>query len=190
MHRSKRKIIKNQVLRSFLHPFNPRWLFKTVPIDAPLFLTDWENRWAHIADPTNEEVFQRIQQIGGKSVAEIGAGYGRVSKYLASKGLTVFPIEPDKFLLEKIEVGAVQSGVVKPVIQANASAIPYLPVDLYFSVRALEYCNFIQLSILSYKLKKYGKGLLAWERKGASARIRIAALLTLNKNIWVQDLIK
>jgi 2-polyprenyl-3-methyl-5-hydroxy-6-metoxy-1,4-benzoquinol methylase len=90
------------IVRHFLHPFNPRWLFKTETINATQFLASWEPRWNKVADPTNEEVYQRLSQLIEKNVAEIGAGYGRVATYLADKGLVVYPIEPNAILVDKI----------------------------------------------------------------------------------------
>jgi hypothetical protein len=176
--------------RSLLHPYNPRWLFKTKKIDAPLFLSSWEPRWNSIADPSNDEVLSRIKQLNATTVAEIGAGYGRVSHFLADSRITVFPVEPNQFLIEKIGEGVYESEFLRKPLLCPAGKIPSLPVDLYFSVRALEYCNFFELGRLSLRLKKDQKPLISWERAGACARLRIISWLTLNKKIYIQTLIR
>jgi hypothetical protein len=115
------KLIVN--VRHFLHPFNPRWLFRTKSIDAPLFLTSWESRWNTVADPTNEEVFQRLHQLGAKNIAEIGAGYGRVTSFLAARGMVVYPFEPNAQLAKELSPKAFEAGEIKAVIAA-ATALP------------------------------------------------------------------
>lgn len=153
-------------------------------------MSTWEKRWKLTADPSNEEVFQRLKQMEATKVAEIGAGYGRVTMFLVAKGLIVYPIEPNSFLIKNFISQPNRSSRVEPVIVAKAGKVPLLPCDLYFSVRALEYCNFLELVSMSWKLKKYGKTLVTWERKAACARIRIAAWITLNSKIFIQTLIR
>ncbi|ASY18017.1 methyltransferase [Candidatus Planktophila versatilis] len=176
-------------VRRLLHPFNPRWLFKTKTINAPLFLESWEARWGKVADPTNEEVLQRLKQLSGGTVAEIGAGYGRVTSYLAERGMVVWPFEPNEYLAKEILPRVYEVGEIKTVTNARAGFITQVPVDYYFSVRALEYCNFVELIRMSAKLKAYGVHLIAWERKRACARIRIAGWITFNQRIFTQNLI-
>lgn len=178
-------------LRQYLRPLKPRWLFRTRSIDGPEFLSTWEKRWQYIADPSNQEVYERLNQLGAINVAEIGAGYGRVSNFLAAKGLSVYPIEPNNFLIMNFNSRSdLYTGKLAPVIIATADQIPLLPVDYYFSVRALEYCNFFELIQMAKKLRKYDKPLVTWERRAGSARIRIAAWITLNNKIYIQTLVR
>ncbi|HEY3317041.1 MAG TPA: class I SAM-dependent methyltransferase [Coriobacteriia bacterium] len=72
---------------------------------------NWEKRLAREA-PFYRAVFE---QIGAKTVADVGAGSARMSLMFAGWGLTVYAIDPDPGMLEQARKNAAEAGIDLPI---------------------------------------------------------------------------
>lgn len=73
-------------------------------------LVDWERRLAR-ETPFFRNVFD---EVGAKTVADVGAGSGMLALSFASWGLTVYPIDPDPAMLAQARVNAEDAGIDLP----------------------------------------------------------------------------
>ncbi len=73
-------------------------------------LVDWDKRLAR------EEPFFRavFDEVGAKTVADVGAGSGRHSLMFASWGLTAYPVDPDPSMLAQARANAAAAGIELP----------------------------------------------------------------------------
>lgn len=176
-----------------------RWLRPTNKIDAYEFLNSWEKNYGQSHDPNPNEIVQRFQILFERPVdssetaqrdpirlAEIGAGYGRISEVLVSEGFDMYLIEPNVELYQHLEIKFPSDRL----FNCSAINLPKLPVSAYFSCRALEYCGLIELYILLSTLKRIGVPLISWERPFAGKRIRLIARISGNPRVFTQDLLR
>ena len=185
-------LIKN--LRSHL-----RWIKPTPGINSKEFLVNWEKEFGSRHDPSPLEVVNRFKMLSGQlleagtnsegqsfGLAEIGAGYGRISEVLIAEGFNVCLIEPNLHLFGLLETKFPD----QQVFNSSARNLPELPVEAYFSCRALEYCGLVELFVALRKLKKLGIPLICWERPSAGKRVRLAARISGNSQVFTQDLLR
>lgn len=72
---------------------------------------------------------QLCERVGG-SVLEIGAGTGRVTAYLARRGVDVTGLEPSAKMLEKARQRAEREGLGLRLVQGDAQTFDLSPLTL------------------------------------------------------------
>ena len=151
------------------------------PINSGFFLYEWESKYENIADPTCEEVIERINIIKncvitlsslGPSLLELGAGYGRITKNLVPI-FNITSLEPDQLLFD--ELIKINKNSVKCRFQEIHKGLTAQNFDLAFSVRSLEYLNLIELIVFLRRLSDITEILICWENGVSIRRVALAS---------------
>ena len=167
-----------------------RFFFALPKMNSEIFLASWENKYGEIHDPLPGEVKLRIEMLLASivkpTVCEIGAGYGRIIRLL-DKEYKLIAVEPDDLLYQ--ELLQINNLIC---IKTDVSHFNELEaVDLFYTVRVLEYVPLFQLVKFFSFVKKFQEPalLLVYERKSVCKRVRLAQKLTKLKNVYISELV-
>ena len=157
------------------------WLRATQTFDVDAFLTGWESKYGY-HDPSPLEIVARFKSVFETrakhlsndpiSIAEIGAGYGRIAEQLVAEGFNICLIEPNTQLYKLLQKKFPQSDV----FNCSAAELPKIEVEAYFSCRSLEYCGLTELFTMLRKMKRVEIPVFIWERRAAIKRIKFVNL--------------
>ena len=87
------------------------------------FLGDVALRWC--PEGATEDDLRLLGEVAGKRVLEVGCGAAAVSRWLATRGAVPTGIDLSAGMLAEAVAGARRSGVVVPLVQAEAERLPF-----------------------------------------------------------------
>jgi len=167
-----------------------RFFFALPKMNSEIFLASWDEKYGDIHDPLPEEVKLRIEMLMRSfvkpTVCEIGAGYGRIIRLL-NKEYKLIAVEPDDLLFKEL----LQINNLICIKNDISNFKEVEAVDLFFTVRVLEYVSLSQLVSFFRFVKKFQEPalILVYERKSVCKRVRLAQKLTNLKNVYISELI-
>ena len=145
-------------------------------MDGTKFIESYETLYGKIADPSSQEVIERLKFLKLNRVLELGSGYGRIAIPLASLGFKVTCVEPEELLAHETQSKNIYTLVSKiqelPSIKAEINDV----IDCVISVRVISYLSLFDTIKMLRFLASISEIFIGWEEYVGSRRLRIARI--------------
>ncbi len=84
-----------------------------------------------------------LGEVAGATVLEVGAGAAAIARWLSTKGANVTALDLSAGMLRHAALAANQTGVRVPLVQADASALPFAPASFDIACTAFGAVPFV-----------------------------------------------